>query len=77
MPNLKYNDIMNRIYLTLLISLSLLLMSCQSLIEPIINDAAEKAVKEYGSTNPLAERIIEVEKVVEVCLLYTSDAADE
>ena len=45
---------------------SLSLLSCQSLVEPIINDAAEKAVKEYGSSNPLAERVIEVEKIVEV-----------
>ena len=44
----------------------LLVLSCQSFIEPIINDAAEKAVKEYGNSNPLAERVVEVEKIVEV-----------
>jgi hypothetical protein len=57
---------MNKIYSILLIAFSLTLLSCQSFIEPIINDAAEKAVKEYGNSNPLAERIIEVEKVIEV-----------
>ena len=57
---------MNKIYSILLIAFSLTLLSCQPFIEPIINDAAEKAVKEYGSSNPLAERIIEVEKIVEV-----------
>ena len=46
--------------------LPLVLISCQSYYEPIINEAAEKAVKEYGNSNPLAERIIEVEKIVEV-----------
>ena len=38
----------------------------RSYIEPIINEAAEKTVQEYRNSNPLAERIIEVEKIVEV-----------
>jgi len=57
---------MKKIFFTLMVTFSLSLLSCQSLVEPIINDAAEKAVKEYGSSNPLAERVIEVEKIVEV-----------
>jgi len=57
---------MNKIFFTLVITLSFSLLSCQSMMEPIINDAAEKAVQEYGNSNPLAERVIEVEKIVEV-----------
>ena len=52
--------------LKILLLLPLVLISCQSYFEPIINEAAEKAVKEYGNSNPLAERVLEVEKVVEV-----------
>ena len=40
---------------------SLLLSGCQSVYEPIIEEAVEKAVDEYNNSNPLAERIIEVE----------------
>ena len=52
--------------LKIFLLLPLVLISCQSYFEPIINEAAEKAVKEYGNSNPLAERVLEVEKVVEV-----------
>ena len=57
---------MKKILFTLIITFALTLLSCQPFIEPIINDAAEKAVQEYGNTNPLAERVIEIEKIVEV-----------
>ena len=52
--------------LKIFLLLPLVLISCQSYFEPIINEAAEKAVKEYGNSNPLAERVLEVEKIVEV-----------
>ena len=52
--------------LKIFLLIPLVLISCQSYFEPIINDAAEKAVKEYGNSNPLAERVLEVEKIVEV-----------
>ena len=45
---------------------SVLLSGCQSVYEPIIEEAVEKAVDEYNNSNPLAERVIEVEKIVEV-----------
>ena len=56
---MKYN-------LKIFLLLPLVLISCQSYFEPIINEAAEKAVKEYRNSNPLAERVLEVEKIVEV-----------
>ena len=40
---------------------SVLLSGCQSVYEPIIEEAVEKAVDEYNNSNPLAERVIEVE----------------
>ena len=46
--------------------LSVLFVGCQGIYEPIIEEAVEKAVDEYNNSNPLAERIIEVEKIVEV-----------
>ena len=52
--------------LKIFLLIPLVLISCQSYFEPIINEAAEKAVKEYGNSNPLAERVLEVEKIVEV-----------
>jgi len=45
---------------------SALIGGCQSIYEPIIEEAVEKAVDEYNNSNPLAERVIEVEKIVEV-----------
>ena len=41
-------------------------MGCNAFVEPIIDEAVEKAVDEYNNSNPLAERVIEVEKIVEV-----------
>jgi len=55
-----------KLNLKIFLLLPLVLISCQSYFEPIINEAAEKAVKEYGNSNPLAERVLEVEKIVEV-----------
>ncbi|MBH59774.1 MAG: hypothetical protein CL907_01135 [Dehalococcoidia bacterium] len=45
---------------------SAILMGCNAFVEPIIDEAVEKAVDEYNNSNPLAERVIEVEKIVEV-----------
>jgi len=45
---------------------SALVGGCQGIYEPIIEEAVEKAVDEYNNSNPLAERVIEVEKIVEV-----------
>ena len=42
---------------------SVLLSGCQSVYEPIIEEAVEKAVDEYNNSNPLADRVIEVEKI--------------
>ena len=57
---------MKNYLLILIFIISLLLIGCQSVYEPIIEEAVEKAVDEYNNSNPLAERIIEVEKIVEV-----------
>ena len=48
-----------KLNLKIFLLLPLVLISCQSYFEPIINEAAEKAVKEYGNSNPLAERVLE------------------
>ena len=66
-----------KLNLKIFLLLPLVLISCQSYFEPIINEAAEKAVKEYGNSNPLAERVLEVEKKVEVDQFFECKEIDE
>ena len=64
--SLKYNGQMKNYCVLILLIFSTLLIGCNAFVEPIIDEAVEKAVDEYNNSNPLAERVIEVEKIIEV-----------